>query len=31
LADDDGGERSMEEGGGLNAERIKEEGKSGKE
>ena len=31
LADDDGGEGSVEEGGGLNAELIKEEGRSGKE
>ncbi|KAL7409031.1 CRAL-TRIO domain-containing protein [Mrakia frigida] len=31
LADDDGGERSKDEGGGLNAERIRTEGKSGKD
>ena len=31
LADDDGGERSKDQGGGLNAEKIREEGKSGKE
>lgn len=31
LADDDGGERPPEEGGGLNAALVKEEGRCGKE